>query len=1044
MRGKISAFKMINLSVVVFSLFVTASILMGAPEAAAADVKSHPAIPLYDEDGNHVLDSGKPYSPKKSCGNGSGGGCHDYESITHAFHMEQGRDEASDDFGRKTGLDHLVSPGYFGGYNCMGGNSPEVLAKKNNASADDFADLGSAGWIQRCSTCHSGGGWAEKDRKGRRYDQVAPESVAMYDGDYYNRGTTVFNTITSMETVSQWNWKKSGVVENDCFMCHYNYGDLKISDPELQVEGGSDAYTFLTDLRNSRLIDGGYFRYAATAILEFMNLNQSGDPASDTSLVAFDRHLHSGDGHGSVNPDYNLNLDANGLPILKWNSAAFDENGKVVIPMMSFPGSANCMQCHRTAYSRRGFPGIGVDYLSKPFTRASDGDVHYGKSFTENNGVTKVIDDCNGCHSREYYRKASANVDLDANHNFLKGNSDNDIRNDLDFSPGPKSCLYCHDNAENRAIPSGHSSMLEAHKTKWALAGDMTGYPENTFERITQTHLDVVSCESCHITEVYASGKSPIKPLFRYRATEDGSLKISPYGAKQRSYWKDKTSGHVLSKYERDGVITLDEANKVGVITDPVSRAVLGSVSASYGMHGWSYKDPATYADFVALKKAYDSLLRKNGYPSADTSLVWTEVNSYLLSHNTRAAVSSLQCADCHNKKQDGYFSSLVSPDGRLGAGNSVTVTTIPDSRLVDEGVVILGRPYMKVDSSGKVTQNTADILYATRLNPSLSALDSTVVKSANMAVKEFPTAEALREAGILDAAAIESITVHFGKVDNLYIFKPNFGDTALRRVAILVDREVSDVSVSNLIFSTSRLEAAIADLSIKSAASSADLGTPVSDVIALNLTNSSGEEVSSFGGKRVVVKIPYSGENTNREEVKVIYSADGSAWSELDDSSILAIKPKTVDSDGYILFKTSHFSYYSVTDGTVSAAGSESASAADSSDDGMCFIATAAYGSYEEAHVQILRDFRDSILLTNSAGEAFVSLYYRYSPPMADWIAEHDAIRAVVRVALLPLYGAAYFMLKLGLIQQLILTGIVLAASMAGVRLLRRTRAIA
>ncbi|MCK5889262.1 MAG: hypothetical protein KAG19_04910, partial [Methylococcales bacterium] len=39
----------------------------------------HPPIPLLDEQGNHVLDSNKPYSPKKSC---EGSGCHDYEAIT--------------------------------------------------------------------------------------------------------------------------------------------------------------------------------------------------------------------------------------------------------------------------------------------------------------------------------------------------------------------------------------------------------------------------------------------------------------------------------------------------------------------------------------------------------------------------------------------------------------------------------------------------------------------------------------------------------------------------------------------------------------------------------------------------------------------------------------------------------------------------------------------------------------------------------------------------------------------------------------------------
>lgn len=70
----------------------------------------------------------------------------------------------------------------------------------------------------------------------------------------------------------------------------------------------------------------------------------------------------------------------------------------------------------------------------------------------------------------------------------------------------------------------------------------------------------------------------------------------------------------------------------------------------------------------------------------------------------------------------------------------------------------------------------------------------------------------------------------------------------------------------------------------------------------------------------------------------------------------------------------------------------------------GGCFIATAAYGSYLHPQVQVLRNFRDSYLLTNAPGRLFVSTYYYLSPPLADFISKHDLLRAITRFLLTPL----------------------------------------
>ena len=81
----------------------------------------------------------------------------------------------------------------------------------------------------------------------------------------------------------------------------------------------------------------------------------------------------------------------------------------------------------------------------------------------------------------------------------------------------------------------------------------------------------------------------------------------------------------------------------------------------------------------------------------------------------------------------------------------------------------------------------------------------------------------------------------------------------------------------------------------------------------------------------------------------------------------------------------------------------------------GGCFVATAAFGSPMEAHVKVLSEFRDCFLLTNGVGRCFVDFYYTYSPPVADFNAKLDTLRAAVRWGLMPVVGVSWMAQHLG-----------------------------
>src|SRR5215213_8414118 len=75
-----------------------------------------------------------------------------------------------------------------------------------------------------------------------------------------------------------------------------------------------------------------------------------------------------------------------------------------------------------------------------------------------------------------------------------------------------------------------------------------------------------------------------------------------------------------------------------------------------------------------------------------------------------------------------------------------------------------------------------------------------------------------------------------------------------------------------------------------------------------------------------------------------------------------------------------------------------------------QCLIATAAFGSELFPQVQYLRNFRDHYILSTVSGSAFMdtfnSIYYTFSPQVAEYERGQPWLQGVVKIALYPLVG--------------------------------------
>ena len=330
-------------------VFVCALFILVAQTAHA----KHPAIYLLDPEGE-IIDpisdenDDKPVSTKQTCGM-----CHDYDEITQGYHFQMGWDVVSDTFGVSMGKPWVLSDGFMGKWYPY---AFRQLAKKVNAHPDEI-DVTSYDFIgfsrtssddPPCGACHPGGGGLEYDREGNRYDEYLaenPELMEELDGDYYKS-----------------EWDKSGVVEADCFLCHF------------------EGYDF--EERVNQLESGNY-KWASVAA---------------TRLGVVDGYVSSGD-----------------EPVVIYNERYFNNDGTIEIDVSWPPPSENCLFCHgKSSIKKRGFswydlhnPDIhNQQGMSCSSCHPSDISHQFAKGNSNTSTVADHLDNsmmsCQKCHENGY------------------------------------------------------------------------------------------------------------------------------------------------------------------------------------------------------------------------------------------------------------------------------------------------------------------------------------------------------------------------------------------------------------------------------------------------------------------------------------------------------------------------------------------------------------------------------------------------------------------------------------------------------------------
>ena len=253
---------------------VLGGVLIGVGCLAAQEKPFHPRVRFLDADGRSVLESGKPLSSIRTCGQ-----CHDADYIqSHSHHVCVGFRETTPVGKVPGGRPWDWSPGLFGRWD-------PLFYRYLTPKGDPVLDLGTAEWVKLMGSRHVGWGPANHGRNMTPLTEIPL-------GPKGDPETWVLDPKTGEPR--PWDWKKSGTTEMDCFLCHL--GNPANKDRIRELQAGRFRWAVTATLAKTGLLE----RRGETWQWKKAAFSKDGFPRDDLFRVSVPTCTSCGACHGLV------------------------------------------------------------------------------------------------------------------------------------------------------------------------------------------------------------------------------------------------------------------------------------------------------------------------------------------------------------------------------------------------------------------------------------------------------------------------------------------------------------------------------------------------------------------------------------------------------------------------------------------------------------------------------------------------------------------------------------------------------------------------